>query len=213
MKFVELIQLASELPVFDLATVVQVSGERPTNVSNQLCRWAREGSVVPLRRGLYTLADAYRRVALSPLLIANELYRPSYLSGLWALSYYGLIPERAVVYTSVTTRVTRTFANSFGEYRYSKVTGKRFWGFTSREIDRCSTWIAEPAKALLDLWYLNPGEWTYDRLVEMRFQNHELVDPQKLLHWAERLGSPRLFRTAHRWVELALHDEQLTEDL
>ncbi len=213
MKFADLIQLTSKLPLFDLATVVQVSGERPANVSTQLHRWAKRGAVVPLRRGLFTLADVYRRVALSPLLIANELYKPSYLSGFWALSYYGLIPERAVVYTSVTTRVTRTFVNSFGEFRYSRVMAGRFWGFSSREIDESPAWIAEPEKALLDLWYLNPGEWTRDRLVEMRFQNWELIDPQGLLRYAKQWGSPRLLRTARRWVELALHDERLAEEL
>jgi predicted transcriptional regulator of viral defense system len=213
MKFADLIQLTSKLPLFDLATVVQVSGERPANVSTQLHRWAKKGVVVPLRRGMYTLADAYRRAALSPLHIANELYKPSYLSGLGALSYYGLIPERAVVYTSVTTRVTRTFVNRFGEFHYSRIMGRRFWGFSLREIDQCPTWIAEPEKALLDLWYLNPGEWTRDRLVEMRFQNPELVDLQRLLLYAEQWGSPRLLCTARRWVELASHDEQLAERL
>jgi hypothetical protein len=213
MKFADLVQLTSKLPLFDLATVVQVSGERPTNVSTQLHRWVRKGTVVPLRRGLYTLADAYRRVSLSPLHIANELYKPSYLSGLWVLSYYGLIPERAVVYTSVTTRVTRTFVNGFGEFRYSRIMGKRFWGFSSHEIDRCPTWIAEPEKALLDLWYLSPGEWSRDRLLEMRFQNQDVVDSQKLLDYAGRWESPRLMRIAHRWVRRAVAEQQVTEEL
>jgi hypothetical protein len=130
---------------------------------------------------------------------------------MWALSYYGLIPEKVVVYTSVTTRVTRRFTNRFGEFRYSKVKREYFRGLASLEIDGCGTWIAEPEKALLDFWYLSPGEWTRDRLFEMRFQNHEVVDPRKLLHHAEQWRSPRLLRAVSRWLELAKQEEQLTE--
>jgi predicted transcriptional regulator of viral defense system len=208
MKLDALIHLLSGLPLFDFATVVQLSGDRPSTVRVQLYRWMKRGAVVQLRRGLYTLADEYRRAPLSPLLIANELYKPSYLSGIWALSYYGLIPERVVVYTNVATRVARTFVNHFGEFRYSTVRRTYFWGLVSREIDRCNTWIAEPEKALLDFWHLSPGEWTDDRVFEMRFQNHEVVDPEKLLCYAERWQSPRLTRATYKWLESAKHETQ-----
>ena len=55
-------------------------------------------------RGMYTFADRYRRVPVSPAALANALYSPSYVSGLWALGFYGLIPEGVSSYTSVTTR-------------------------------------------------------------------------------------------------------------
>jgi hypothetical protein len=74
--------------------ILQVSGENKSKVRTQLYRWIKSGKIAALRREMYTLADTYRKATLYPTVIANELYKPSYLSGLWALSYYGLIPEK-----------------------------------------------------------------------------------------------------------------------
>jgi predicted transcriptional regulator of viral defense system len=60
-------------------------------------------------------------VEAHPAVLASQIYRPSYLSFHWALGYYGLIPERAVVYTSATTRVPRRFENALGRFRYIHV--------------------------------------------------------------------------------------------
>lgn len=169
----------------------------------QLHRWVRAGKVISLRRGLYTLADAYRRASLSPLTLANALYRPSYLSGVWAMSFYGLIPEKAAVLTSVTPRVTRSFRNPFGTFCYSSLKQAFFWGFGSREIQGSAVWMAEPEKALLDFWRLNAGEWTADRLREMRFQGLDGVDMDRLSAYAGRWGAPRLVRAVSRFRDLA----------
>ena len=64
---------------------------------------------------MYTLSETYRRTPVTPAVLANALYRPSYLSGLWALGHYDLIPERVVRFTSVTSRVPRRFENPVGD--------------------------------------------------------------------------------------------------
>jgi hypothetical protein len=63
--------------------------------------------------------------------------------------------------------------------------------------------MAEPEKALLDFWHLNPAEWTADRLREMRFQGLDGVDMDRLSAYAGRWGAPRLIRAASRFKELA----------
>ena len=207
MKFDHFIKEVGALPLFDLTLAVQVSGESKGHLLVQLHRWVRAGKVIALRRGLYTLADVYRRAALSPLVVANELYRPSYLSGLWALGYYGLIPEKVVRFTSVTPRVTRSFRNPFGAFSYSSLKQAFFWGFESKAIQGSQVWMAEPEKALLDFWHLNAGEWTADRLREMRFQGFEAVDMDRLSAYAGRWGAPRLIRAVSRYRGLAeAHD-------
>ena len=55
---------------------------------------------------------------------ANALHAPSYLSGPWALSFYGVIPESVPVYTSVTTRTPREYENPFGVFSYRNVKRK-----------------------------------------------------------------------------------------
>ena len=81
------------MPFFDLATAVQLTQESHPAVVNQLYRWSRAGKLVPLRRGMYAFADRYRRTAVSPAALANALYSPSYISGLWALAFVGLIRD------------------------------------------------------------------------------------------------------------------------
>ena len=121
MKFEKLISIIGQLPFFDLAMVVQLSGEERTKIRTQLHRWIRAHKILPLRRGMYALAEPYRRQEVFPPALANELYKPSYLSGIWACGYYGLIPEKVVTYSSVTTRVPRSFTNAFGTFQYSNV--------------------------------------------------------------------------------------------
>ena len=210
MKWDTFIHSVADLPLFDLTTVVQLFGEPKPQVGVQLHRWIKMGRVLSLRRGLYTLDDIYRRTRLSPLLVANALYQPSYLSCLWALSFYGLIPDAVPTYQNVTTRVTRHFSNTFGWFRYSSLKQDSFWGFATREIDGVAVSVAHPEKALLDLWHLTSGEWTADRLSEMRFQQLNLIDRSKLDRYADRWNSPRIRRAASRF-EVAIEAETIVE--
>jgi predicted transcriptional regulator of viral defense system len=202
MKWDNFISLVGDLPLVDLTTVVQVSGEPKPQVSGQLSRWARAGKVIPLRRGLYALGGNRARADLSPLLVANEVYRPSYLSCLWALSFYGLIPDAVPIYQSVSSRVTRQFQNAFGTFRYSSLKPGLFWGASTREIDGASVVVADPEKALLDTWHLSSGEWTEARLREMRFQQLNLLDRSRLAHYVDRWNSPRIRRAGLRMAKI-----------
>ena len=67
--------------------------------------------------------------------------------------------------------------------------------------------VAEPEKALLDLWHLQSGEWNLDRMQEMRFQNRGLVSEERLQGYAERFSSPRLLRAVACWVQLGADEE------
>ena len=102
MDYGSLVEFVGALECFDLPLLVQEFDEQREGILVQLSRWMKQGKVVGLRRGMYTLPDAYRRAPLSTARLANQLYRPSYLSGLWALGYHDLIPEQVVWLTSVT---------------------------------------------------------------------------------------------------------------
>jgi predicted transcriptional regulator of viral defense system len=208
MTFDELVTHVGSLPFFDLSTVLQLSGEDISKIRTQLHRWMKSGKVISLRREWYTLAGRYRKVVLYPAVLANELYKPSYLSLLWALNYYGLIPEKVVTYTSITPRAPRSFTNRFGTFHYSHVKQPFFFGFASRIIEEKPVWLAEPEKALLDLWYLNSGEWKIDRLSSMRFQNFEFVSYEKLQSFASRTHSPRIERAVVNWKKLVEREKE-----
>ena len=109
MEYEDVVKLTGAMPCFDLALLAQAFDDRREAIRVQLSRWMKQGKVIGLRRGMYTLSATYRRAPLTPAVLANQLYRPSCLSGLWALGHYDLIPERVVRFTSVTSRVPRRF--------------------------------------------------------------------------------------------------------
>ncbi len=203
MKYDDIVKLTGGLPCFDLALLAQAFNDRREAIRVQLSRWMTQGKVIGLRRGMYTLAETYRRVPLNPAVLANQLYRPSCLSGLWALGHYDLIPERVVRFTSVTPRVPRRFANPFGVFDYRNIKQDCFFGYVSARVGDQQFLIAEPEKALLDHWHLSVGEWTPERLEEMRYQHVEQVDGEQLTRYAQRFRSPRLDRAVQRWFRLA----------
>jgi predicted transcriptional regulator of viral defense system len=208
MRFDTFIEMLAARPFFDLATAVQLSGENRAQVRTQLYRWARAGKILPLRRGMYAFADRYRKAPINPAELSNHLYRPSYLSGHWALGYYGMIPEAVFMFTSVTTRVPRRFENALGMFEYRHIKQSAFFGYRAVGDESGKLLVAEPEKALLDLWHLGSGAWSEDRMFEMRFQNWEAVDQARLAQYAERFDSPRLRRAVKVWCELARSEQE-----
>ncbi len=199
MRFESLLKIVGDMPCFDLQLLVQALDEKRETIRVQLSRFMKQGKVVPLRRGMYALADMYRHTAIVPAVLANNLYRPSYLSGIWALKYYDLIPEAVVWLTSVTPRVPKRFDNEFGVFEYRSIRQSVFFGYRFASYGSTDILVAEAEKALLDYWHLTPGEWTATRLMEMRYQNFDTIDKNRLAEYAERFASPRLKRAAKRW--------------
>jgi hypothetical protein len=210
MKYGSLVELVGSMECFDLPLLAQAFAEPREVIRVQLSRWMSDGKVIGLRRGIYTLADTYRRVSVAPARLANQLYRPSYLSGLWALGYFDMIPERVVWLTSATPRVPRRFDNPFGLFDYRSIKQKAFFGYVSAPYGDQSIVIAEPEKALLDHWHLTPGEWTQERLEEMRYQHCQQVNKDKLKAYADRFQSPRLCRAVERWLTVTAEEEKGT---
>jgi predicted transcriptional regulator of viral defense system len=206
MKFSSLIDLVKDLPCFDLAMVAQLSKEPRASLVNQLWRFAKAGKIVPLRRGLYVLSATYRKRPVVPAELASAIYHPSYLSTEWALSFHGVVPEGAQVLTSVTTRSPKKFQNPFGEFVYRHVKKELFFGAEAISLDGRRVLLASPEKALVDLWYLENGEWTDERVRQLRFAN-ELLDRDKLSEIVARFGKPRLDRALSSWSRI---DDELS---
>ena len=199
MKLADIASATRNMPYFDFATIAQLSGEPRQSLRMQLSRLVRQGKLKSLRRGMYALGEPYRKMSPNLAMLANRIYTPSYLSFHWALGYYGLIPEKVVLFTSATTRVPRLFENEFGSFQYKHIKPDCFAGYQAVEIDRQKVLIATPEKALLDLWHIENGEWTIERMTGMRFQNFEMILLKKLNRYAGIFQSPRLIRAVRNW--------------
>ena len=114
-----------------------------------LTRAVKRGDAFKFRRGLYGL----KAHMPSELEIANLLYRPSYISFTFALSYYHIIPEMVYPITSATTRTTATFTVLEKQFIYHRIKRAAFTGYTAERVNQLNVWIAEPEKALVDMLY------------------------------------------------------------
>ena len=121
------------------------------NYSNPLDKIKRDtanGNIFRLTRGVY---ETNRNT--DPCLLASSILSPSYLSFEWALSYYGLIPERVVAITSASfkNRKNKTFYNVFGRFEYSDIPENVFpYGLTYLERGDYIVKIATKEKAICD---------------------------------------------------------------
>jgi len=118
------------------------------NPLDKIKRDADKGIIIRLIRGIYETDSG-----VDPCLLASSILSPSYLSFDWALSYYGLIPERveAITSASLDVRKNKTFTNKFGRYEYSDIPSSAFSeGLTYLENGDYIVKIATKEKAICD---------------------------------------------------------------
>lgn len=118
------------------------------NPLDKIKRDTDKGILIRLTRGLYETDSG-----ISPHLLASSILSPSYLSFDWALSYYGLIPERVIAVTSASlgVRKNKVFNNKFGRYEYSDIPVSAFSeGLTYLEEGDYVVKVATKEKAICD---------------------------------------------------------------
>lgn len=208
MEFTHLLRITGDEPLFDSAFLL-AGNVRPADVRRQLSRWTRNGRLIQLRRGLYTLAPPFQKVKPHPFLIANRLVRASYVSCQSALAYYGMIPEYTPVTISVTTTRTNRWETPLGGFEFHHIQPSLFEGYRLHEVSNGQkAFLALPEKALLDLIYLQPDADSKEYLAELRLQNLEQLDLKMLSNLAERSGIPKLKRGAQIIAKLAQQEAQ-----
>ena len=213
MKFPRLLEIVADEPVFE--TGLLLAGDvDPAHVRRQLSRWTKAGRLYQLRRGLYALAQPYRKVKPHPFLLANRLVRGSYVSLQSALAYHGLIPEAVPVTTSVTTLGPARWDTPLGVYEYRHVKQGLLFGYQRTSVGgEQQAFVATPEKALLDLVHLQPRGDAPQYLEQLRLQNLERLDLDRLQRHVARAASPKLRRAADRVVQLAQAEAQEYEIL
>ena len=195
MNFEGLLKLTSNLPCF--TTRFLAAGENLAQIRLQIDRWVKDGRLIKLHKGLYAVAEPYRKVKPEPFSIANALKSPSYVSMQSALSWHGLIPEFVSVITSVTTARPQKIDTPVCRFEYRHINTDLFWGYQKVQLtNKQEAFVATAEKALLDLVHLTPGGDKQEFLEELRLQNMSKLSKNILWKYAEKTGSPKLKRAA-----------------
>jgi predicted transcriptional regulator of viral defense system len=203
MEFRKLLEIVGDEPVFETGLLLAGNVDADI-VRQQLSRWVKAGCLYQLRRGLYALAPPFQKVKPHPFLLANHLRHSSYVSLQSALAFYDLIPEYVPLVTSVTTARPAHWDTPVGSYLFRHVKLELFFGYQRIEVSPGQwAFVARPEKALLDLIHLQPGGDSPQYLQELRLQNLDRLNQDRLVEMAARAGSPKLQRAAEAVIEQA----------
>lgn len=120
---------------------------------DKISRLIRSGDIIRVKKGLYIFGPRYARGPVSGELLANLIYGPSYISMEYALSFYGIIPERVGTVTSMTSKRKKFFTTPAGNFSYHYLHLSKYpVGITWYQTDPLRhILIAVKEKALADL--------------------------------------------------------------
>ncbi len=115
----------------------------------------KKKNIIRVKKGLYVFGPELSREPYSKETLANLIYGPSYISLEYALSFYGLIPERIETVTSITNKRIKYFNTPIGNFSYKYINPAIYsYGITLYQINEYhNILIASKEKALSDLLY------------------------------------------------------------
>jgi predicted transcriptional regulator of viral defense system len=146
----------------------------------KILRLVKKGELIRLKNGFYLIADKIRsgpNTIIPYEQVANLLYGPSYVSLEWALSFYGMIPERVYTVTSVTLGRNKEFHTPIGDFTYYRlapdgysigIDQKRAYNFVGSFL------MASPEKAVADLVYQSCKGLDKDQLHQELFESKRI---------------------------------------
>lgn len=140
-----------------------------SNKNNKISRDIRDGKLFKVITGLY---ETDRNTP--GYLLAGSIYGPSYISFEYALSFYGLIPERVTTITCATfdKKKKKQYDTDFGIFTYRDVPVLAYpEEIILKEENNYSYQIATPEKALCDKLYTLAPLNNYSNLENMLFND------------------------------------------
>lgn len=171
MRYLELRNHLKNFVTFSLKDIKKIE---PGFYRHRLNEWQNKGYIKKIIKQYYVFADQIIDEQ-TLFLIANKIYQPSYVSLEMALSYYHLIPESTYGLTSVATKKTMVFKTVLGDFHYRSVKPELFFGYDLVDYKNQKIKIADPVKAVIDFFYLNPHLKSEADIAELRINKEELL--------------------------------------
>ena len=118
-----IIEIKKQIPlnIFTHEQLDNILSQIVNNVNAKIAYMVKKKELLRLKKGLYVFGEDYQTNPIDIISTANIIYAPSYVSFDYALSYYGLIPERVYEVTSATMRLKKEFETPVGRFTYHPV--------------------------------------------------------------------------------------------
>ncbi|WP_368029918.1 hypothetical protein [Arcobacter sp. s6] len=175
MKTIEL-KNALPLSIISHEMIYSLLEKSISNVNEKISNLVRNKELIRLKKGFYTFSKPYQTKPINLISVANTLYSPSYVSFDYALSYYGMIPERVSEVTSATSKNEKLFDTPIGRFSYKKVSLEAYslgidWIYDDVDGGR---FIATSEKALCDKIKYDRGIGTLTQTSMIEYLKYDL---------------------------------------
>lgn len=145
LEFIDILKKEG-LPLVDISLLKKLTGlKNSQSLQSFIKALQRAGILQKAERGKYLVKSNLG----NDFLIANLLYKPSYVSLATALNVYGMLSQFPTAISSVTTKRKKEKEINNKLFCYQQISKKLFWGFEKKG----KALIAVPEKALLDNFY------------------------------------------------------------
>ena len=144
-----------------------------SNVRVKINDMLKKREIIRIKKGLYIPGELYRKDPVCRETLSNLIYGPSYISLQYALSFYGLIPEKTETVTAVTNKRNKVFDTPVGRFSYRYIHPDLY----SEGIELASLnemhniLIASREKAVTDILYFSDKIKNVKELKEFLFEN------------------------------------------
>ena len=170
-----------ETPYIDAQTLLQLLADykKPRDA---ILRMVQNGELIRLKNGFYLIKEKITDGTANIIpfeQVANLLYGPSYVSMEWALSFYGMIPERVHTITSMSLGRNKEYHTSVGDFSYFTLSSESYSiGITQKKsADFVGGFlIASPEKALADTVFKTCKQLNKEQLKEELLESKR-IDP------------------------------------
>lgn len=166
---------------FSLQDLYKISNINKPSLKVAVNRAVRSGLLKKITKNIYT--NKIENVNWENLAI--NLYKPSYISFEYALSYYNILSQRASDITLATTKRKKEVYTKERQIIYHHIKNELFWGY----LKKGDILIAEPEKAFLDLAYLSLNGYANFDVEEM---NINLLKTKKIKNYLKKINNKKL---------------------
>jgi len=166
-----------------------------------ILRMVKNEELIRLKNGFYLISEKITHGSSRVIpfeQVANLLYGPSYVSMEWALSFYGMIPERVHTITSMTLGRNKEYSTSVGNFSYYTLSSESYSiGITQKKSPDFigGFLLASPEKALADMVFKTCKNLDKDQLKDELLESKRM--DQKSFHELNKDLLENIAKTYH----------------
>jgi len=127
------------------------------NLNFNLKYWIKKGEIIRVKKGRYILKSRFEKEENKEAYLeylANNIYKPSYLSCEYVMNKYNLLTEAVYNITSISPKKTKIITNQLAKFVYYSLSPVLITGFKIKKFQSADIMIADKPKAVFDYLYL-----------------------------------------------------------